>query len=69
MTLRITAALALITFAALGLFPAAPSNAIEAARLNNLGAAYMNQQLFEKGLKNFQEAAKLDPEAGDCSSE
>jgi tetratricopeptide (TPR) repeat protein len=33
----------------------------EAARLNNLGAAYMNQQLFEKGLKAFQEAAVLDP--------
>jgi tetratricopeptide (TPR) repeat protein len=33
----------------------------EAARLNNLGAAYMNQQLFEKGLKAFQEAAALDP--------
>ena len=28
---------------------------------NNLGAAYMNQQLFEKGLKSFQEAAALDP--------
>jgi tetratricopeptide (TPR) repeat protein len=36
----------------------------EAARLNNLGAAYMNQQLFEKGLKNFEEAAKLDPKLG-----
>src|SRR5436853_2860477 len=34
---------------------------MEAARLNNLGAAYMNQQLFEKGLKNFQDAAALDP--------
>jgi tetratricopeptide (TPR) repeat protein len=33
----------------------------EAARLNNLGCAYMNQQLFEKGLKNFQDAAALDP--------
>ena len=33
----------------------------EAARLNNLGCAYMNQQLFEKGLKNFQDAAVLDP--------
>ena len=33
----------------------------EAARLNNLGCAYMNQQLFEKALKNFQDAATLDP--------
>ena len=38
-----------------------PDKSIEAARLNNLGAAYMNQQLFEKGLKNFQDAAALDP--------
>ncbi len=36
-------------------------NPIEAARLNNLGCAYMNQQLFEKGLKAFQQAAELDP--------
>jgi len=33
----------------------------EVARLNNLGCAYMNQQLFEKGLKNFEDAAALDP--------
>ena len=33
----------------------------EAARLNNLGVAYMNQQLFEKGLKQFEQAAALDP--------
>src|SRR5437868_9193432 len=33
----------------------------EAARLNNLGCAYMNQQLFEKGVKNFEDAAALDP--------
>src|SRR5262249_45384412 len=39
----------------------APDKSVEAARLNNLGAAYMNQQLFEKGLKNFQDAAALDP--------
>ncbi len=29
--------------------------------MNNLGAAYMNQQLFEKGLKSFQRAGELDP--------
>lgn len=34
---------------------------VEAARLNNLGAAYMNQQLFEKALKSFEQAAALDP--------
>jgi tetratricopeptide (TPR) repeat protein len=41
--------------------PSKPDRSVEAARLNNLGAAYMNQQLFEKGLKAFQEAAALDP--------
>jgi cytochrome c-type biogenesis protein CcmH/NrfG len=37
------------------------TNPAEAARLNNLGSAYMNQQLFEKGLKSFQQAVGLDP--------
>ncbi len=40
---------------------ASPDKSTEAARLNNLGAAYMNQQLFEKGVKAFQDAAALDP--------
>jgi Tfp pilus assembly protein PilF len=59
---RIAVALALLV-AASG-FLAAPqtqSKPVEAARLNNLGVAYMNQQLFEKGLKNFQQAAEADP--------
>src|SRR5207302_3891211 len=41
--------------------PEKKSDPAEAARLNNLGAAYMNQQLFEKGLKYFQQAADSDP--------
>jgi Flp pilus assembly protein TadD len=41
--------------------PKAPDPTAEAARLNNLGLAYMNQQLFEKALKTFQDAATLDP--------
>ena len=32
-----------------------------AARLNNLGVAYMNQQLFEKGLHAFEQSAAADP--------
>jgi len=36
-------------------------NPQEAARLNNIGVAYMNQQLFEKALKNFEQAAASDP--------
>jgi Tfp pilus assembly protein PilF len=35
--------------------------AVEAARQNNLGVAYMNQQLFEKALKNFDAAVAADP--------
>jgi tetratricopeptide (TPR) repeat protein len=64
---RISAALAGIVLAALGLFARAPqtqpkaANPIEAAGQNNLGCAYMNQQLFEKGLKAFQQAVELDP--------
>src|SRR6202140_4898940 len=37
------------------------TNREEAARLNNIGVAYMNQQLFAKALKNFEEAATKDP--------
>src|ERR1700751_361092 len=33
---------------------------VEGARLNNLGVAYMNQQLFEKALKSFDQAAAID---------
>jgi tetratricopeptide (TPR) repeat protein len=40
---------------------ASPPDPQEAARLNNIGVAYMNQQLFEKGLKAFEEAAAKDP--------
>src|ERR1700733_1774171 len=66
MTPRISIAFAGMFLAVLGVFGPAPqtqpkgANPIEAARLNNLGAAYMNQQLFEKGLKYFQEARKQD---------
>src|SRR5271157_4943302 len=66
MTRGISVALAGTFLAALGLFATAPqtqpkANPAEAARFNNLGAAYMNQQLFEKGLKSFQQAGELDP--------
>ena len=40
---------------------ASPPDPQEAARLNNIGVAYMNQQLFEKGLKAFEDAAAKDP--------
>jgi tetratricopeptide (TPR) repeat protein len=63
MNLRISAALVATVFAAIGLLaPDSNPNPLEAARLNNLGVAYMNQQLFEKGLKNFQQAAVADPQ-------
>src|SRR5258707_1729573 len=62
MNLRISAAIAATLLAAIGLLtPESKPNPIEAARLNNLGVAYMNQQLFEKGLKSFQQAAEADP--------
>ena len=64
---KIVSALIAVFLTVFGLFstgrqtqPKAP-NPTEAARLNNLGCAYMNQQLFEKGLKEFQQAAEADP--------
>ena len=67
MNSRISSALIAVLLAALGLFSAGPQTqpktpkAAEAARLNNLGCAYMNQQLFEKGLNAFQQAWEADP--------
>jgi len=62
MNLKISAVFFAALVAAVGMFaPASQPNPIEAARLNNLGCAYMNQQLFEKGLKAFQQAAEADP--------
>src|SRR5579864_3885709 len=61
MNLRISAALIATLLAAFGLLTSeSKPNPIEAARLNNLGCAYMNQQLFEKALKTFQQAAEAD---------
>jgi len=62
MNLKISAAI-IATLAAAGgvLTSASQPKPFEAARLNNLGVAYMNQQLFEKALKEFQQAAEADP--------
>lgn len=62
MNLRISVVLLATLLAAFGIpNPDVQPNPIEAARLNNLGCAYMNQQLFEKGLKEFQQALAADP--------
>src|SRR5215472_15907358 len=59
---KISAAVLAALAAAVGLLTSASQpNPIEAARLNNLGCAYMNQQLFEKALKSFQQAQQADP--------
>ena len=53
-----------LSLAALLLIAASPEkkpDPTDAARLNNLGCAYMNQQLFEKALKYFEDAAAADP--------
>ena len=62
MNLKISVVLLAAIAAAAGLFaPTSQANPVEAARLNDLGCAYMNQQLFEKGLKEFQQALEADP--------
>ena len=52
----------ILLLCALGVLGFGPekANPAEAARLNNLGLAYMNQQLFDKALKEFQQAESLD---------
>jgi tetratricopeptide (TPR) repeat protein len=61
MNLKPFAVLFAAVLAGLGLFAPTSSDPKEAARLNNLGCAYMNQQLFEKALKSFQQAEAADP--------
>src|SRR5215470_14647282 len=62
MNLKISSALCATILAALSaLLPSPQPDPVEAARHNNLGCAYMNQQLFEKGLKEFQQAQAADP--------
>jgi tetratricopeptide (TPR) repeat protein len=62
MNLRISSVLIATLLAAFGLLTSdSKPSPVEAARLNNLGVAYMNQQLFEKGLSFFQQAAEADP--------
>ena len=56
-----SAGLALVAVPLIAASPEKKPDPTEAARLNNLGCAYMNQQLFEKGLKYFQDAAAADP--------
>jgi tetratricopeptide (TPR) repeat protein len=62
---QISLAIAVFSLAALLVVRLAATNPAanreEAARLNNIGVAYMNQQLFAKALKNFEEAAAKDP--------
>src|SRR3989440_2416933 len=57
----ISISLLLVTLCLLAAAPEQSSAAAEAARLNNLGVAYMNQQSFAKALKAFQDAATRDP--------
>jgi tetratricopeptide (TPR) repeat protein len=56
------ATIALVTLLIALLTASSPApNPSEATRLNNIGVAYMNQQLFEKALKSFEAAAQSDP--------
>ncbi len=62
---RVSILPALICITVFGLFSQEASSpqiadSIQAATFNNIGVAYMNQQLFEKALTHFEEAAKRD---------
>ena len=59
--MRVAAAALTLIFIVTCLGAGSSPDAVEAARLNNLGAAYMNQQLFEKALRAFEAAAAKDP--------
>jgi ASPIC and UnbV/FG-GAP-like repeat/Tetratricopeptide repeat len=61
MTKTFSIALACIVLLVLLAATAPAPNPQKAARLNNIGVAYMNQQLFEKALKSFEAAAIADP--------
>ncbi len=61
MTKRLSIAIGCIVLLVLLAATGPAPNPQEAARLNNIGVAYMNQQLFEKALKAFEEAAANDP--------
>ncbi len=61
-SLQLALAFAVLLIALLALLAAnSNSNPQEAVRLNNIGVAYMNQQLFQKALANFEQAAAADP--------
>ena len=62
MTYRIL--LATLLLASTALHAQAPTRALEAARLNNLGTAFMNQQLLEKAAEKFSQAYDADPSLG-----
>jgi len=61
LSIALTSTFLLSLFIALLAATVPSTNTQEAARLNNIGVAYMNQQLFEKALKAFEEAAAKDP--------
>jgi hypothetical protein len=72
MTLRISVALAGIFLAAFGLFATAPqaqlpqspvktANPVEAARMNNLGAAYMNSSFSRRDSRHSSKRLSLIP--------
>jgi len=60
LSIALTSTFLLSLFIALLAATVPSTNTQEAARLNNIGVAYMNQQLFEKALKAFEEAAAKD---------
>src|SRR5580698_2716491 len=53
--------IALLAASTVGYANGEPAKEAEAAKLNNLGTALMNQQLLDKAASKFAEAYQLDP--------
>src|ERR1700688_3936683 len=67
MTRKLVILCAGMILAGAGIFAAAPQagqapDPAHGVHFNDLGTAYMNQQLFEKALKSFEAASKADPQ-------
>ncbi len=51
----------LVVLVSMSAWPSTSADSANAAKLNNLGVAYMNQQRMDKAVEEFEQALKADP--------